>query len=791
MKLSRIGLLLALPACAASGLSPSVAWAGKFARAAERIQAVVPASLMPASSLVGDAASTTSADQSSSQPVAQAPAAAATSTAVSSGPSFSITVAPDPTTDPTVHDQGAASQTPSDAPRATPAERPSPAGALTGQPALGEPTLARPSPVPPANPATPAFAPTATARRNTPTLAPPRLPASTPAGVAGTSPEPSLLPASTSGPTPAELEALANKPATAGPGQPVSAPTGAPQRLTAETNSDGLRPVLVAPTGPTLAPEHGFGHNALRSTPTAAGTPVYRNVLREGPADTQAVADANPSGTDGGVEQTAGRLRGNGLKTAVPATGAGQAVGPSTQATTPKTIVGKTTSPAAAPSATPSATPSTTAPPATASAGTGSNRPATGTPAPSQAASRPVAAPPRTTTSTVPPRGTAYVGDDREPGSLDKKSVVGNQPADRQSQQLFESEAQPPAMTAELELLRKRVQMALAYYYQNWTLNTREHSPWEVMHAIIAYGVDTRLAKGHAGGERTTAIGHLCYSGICNNQPILTIRNDKLYALRGPGVQGHSGQFLAILAQSYLQRDYPLYVGGEKYTLEDLIRAEQEDCESGTELTFKLIGLMHYLPSDATWTNFQGQTWSLDRLVREEIVQPVRGAACGGTHRLMGLSYAIRKREQRDEPISGIYLEARKYIDQYHKYTFSLQNRDGSFSTAWFVRPEARNDLDRRMQTTGHILEWLCFSLSDEQLRDPRVIRAVRYVTDQLLNQGVNQWEIGHLGHALHALQIYNERVFGGPIRSFEGLVSKRPARTAARPPTAAPTTAR
>jgi len=86
------------------------------------------------------------------------------------------------------------------------------------------------------------------------------------------------------------------------------------------------------------------------------------------------------------------------------------------------------------------------------------------------------------------------------------------------------------------------------------------------------------------------------------------------------------------------------------------------------------------------------------------------------------------------------------------------------------------------MQTTGHTLEWLAFSLSDEELRDPRMVKAVKYVTDLLLNESVSEWEIGHLGHALHALQIYNERVFGGPIRSFEGLVSRRPLKTAQRP---------
>lgn len=391
---------------------------------------------------------------------------------------------------------------------------------------------------------------------------------------------------------------------------------------------------------------------------------------------------------------------------------------------------------------------------------------------------KPRSAPVLSSDPSQPGRLSPLRGGDEE---LGEKSVIGKAPVDAQSRQLFESQEEVP-LTPEMLQLKKRTQAALAHYYQNWTLNTRDHSPWEVMHAIVAYGVDTRLRKGGPGGEPMTAIGHLCFSGVSKNMPILTMRKGELYALRGPGVQGHSGQFLAILAQSYLQRDYPLYVGGQQFTLEDLIEAEKKDCEAGTELTFKLISLMHYLPSDAKWTNFQGQDWSLDRLVREEIVQPIRGAACGGTHRLMGLSYAVRKREQRGEPITGIYLEAQKYIDEYHKYTWSLQNPDGSFSTAWFVKNEARNDIDRRMQTTGHTLEWLAFSLSDEELRDPRMAKAVKYVTDLLLNEKVSEWEIGHLGHALHALQIYNERVFGGPLRSFEGLVSRRPLKTAQRP---------
>src|SRR5262249_58545401 len=133
------------------------------------------------------------------------------------------------------------------------------------------------------------------------------------------------------------------------------------------------------------------------------------------------------------------------------------------------------------------------------------------------------------------------------------------------------------------------------------------------------------------------------------------------------------------------------------------IETEKLGCQANTELTFKLIALSHYLDSDATWRSHTGQEWSISRLIQEEIKQPIRGAACGGTHRLMGLSYAVRKRQQKGGEIDGQYLRAQKYVSDYHQYTLSLQNPDGSFSTEWFTGRGNRQDLARRCQTTGHI----------------------------------------------------------------------------------------
>ena len=135
-------------------------------------------------------------------------------------------------------------------------------------------------------------------------------------------------------------------------------------------------------------------------------------------------------------------------------------------------------------------------------------------------------------------------------------------------------------------------------------------------------------------------------------------QQSELRAKHGVGLQGHMGQFLAMLAQCQVSPDYPIRVGKREFTIEDLIEAEKETCYPKSELTFKLIALMHYLDSDDTWVNDQGAKWDIPRLIREELAQPIRGAACGGTHRLSGLSLAARTRVRRGEPLDGEYLRA-------------------------------------------------------------------------------------------------------------------------------------
>ncbi len=314
----------------------------------------------------------------------------------------------------------------------------------------------------------------------------------------------------------------------------------------------------------------------------------------------------------------------------------------------------------------------------------------------------------------------------------------------------------------DMKPLRDRMRKVLTQHYSQ-PLNSRDNDSWELMHSIIAYGVDAELRVGGPQGPRRNAIGYLCYNYPLRGPRMLSVQNNLPSAQIGVGLQGHQAQMLAILAQSRLSRTYPLLINGQKFTIEDLIRAEQLACRTGTELTFTLISMAHYLPTDAKWTCSRGETWDIPRLIREEIRQPItHSAACGGTHRLMGLSYAIRRREQQGKPIDGDFARAKEYLQNYFDWTLSLQNPDGSFSTSWLARRENRADIDRKIQCTGHITEWLVYALPKARLRDEPIVAAVGFLTSALeMNRG-REWKVGPLGHALHALALYHQRVFEG-----------------------------
>jgi hypothetical protein len=341
--------------------------------------------------------------------------------------------------------------------------------------------------------------------------------------------------------------------------------------------------------------------------------------------------------------------------------------------------------------------------------------------------------------------------------------------------------AQPKNWNNTLANRRANIRQCLNFYYTR-PLNSREHSPWSIMHTMVAWGTDSQILVGGERGERTSAVRWLCSNGVSDGVRLLTLNQGELTVKVGPGLQGHNAQFLALLAQSRVSRDYPIHVEGKTFTVNDLIEVEKKNCRAGTELTFHLIGLSHYLDTNASWKARDGQDWDFPRLIREEMSQPINGVTCGGTHRLMAMNYAVRRREYLGGPIDGDWARARAFTTKYQQLALSMQNKDGSFSTNFFRSRGDWGGIDRKLKTTGHTLEWLVFSLNHDQLQDPRVVRAVDMLTQMLMQNRYYEWEKGPIGHAIRALSLYDERVFGGrPGQRAEDLARQNVPRQAPR----------
>ncbi len=320
------------------------------------------------------------------------------------------------------------------------------------------------------------------------------------------------------------------------------------------------------------------------------------------------------------------------------------------------------------------------------------------------------------------------------------------------------------SFTGEQLKLRNDINRCLNYFMQNPETIARR-SPWAVMHAILPYGVEAELIGGN---RRVNAIGWMCHNGLCKTQRIFQSTQNGFRTNLGPGVQGHEGQFLAILAQSKVAPNFPIKVGNRSYTVQDLVRYEMATCKEDSELTFKLIGLSYYLEQNQSWRDSEGGFWNLEKMVAEELEQPIVGAACGGTHRLMGLTFSLLRRKQAGLPIEGHWQRSEQYLNDFVQYAFTLQNADGSFSTEWFEGRGSDPNVEKKVQTTGHILEWLVYTLPDDQLDSPQVVKSVRFLLGTIGANPSRDWPIGPRGHSLRALALYNQRVFGAPAGNMK-----------------------
>jgi hypothetical protein len=378
-----------------------------------------------------------------------------------------------------------------------------------------------------------------------------------------------------------------------------------------------------------------------------------------------------------------------------------------------------------------------------------------------------------------------------------KPAVIpgGDKPAaETTSQPEQPAAAEPPKPKRELSpalaALRDKARRTLGTY-RKMPFNSRQNTPDEIIDYCLALGCDAEISLFDAGGEkRANGIMCMCWNYPCGGYQPLTMIDGHISARLGYGLQSRPSQLLAALALARVPAAYPIRVGDTTRTVADLVESEKLSCRSGADMSLKIVGLAYYVDAP-TWKNDLDEEWSLEKIIKEALAQPTLAPGGAGLDRLLGLSYAVYRREKCKLPVEGQYARAKKYVDEYQNFALGLQNSDGSWGYFLSGRGANRDDA-AGLRSSGYVLEWLALSLPEDRLDDPGMAAGMSYLINALNAQRylnnlpvLSTREIAGAMRALHALAIYDERLFK-PSDSEQPAAEKKPASaTAKREPNA------
>lgn len=312
-------------------------------------------------------------------------------------------------------------------------------------------------------------------------------------------------------------------------------------------------------------------------------------------------------------------------------------------------------------------------------------------------------------------------------------------------------------------------------------LTANVHTPWQIFHGILAKGKDFELKLGE---DRVAAIDWISTSNPYHaGRPwILKTQHGATFHpyVRGLEMvfQGHPAQGLALITPCNLPPEHEFKLGNGSVTIADMIQHVMMEVNSQEETTWVLWSLNHYLKTDASWVNKFNQRWSIESLVRNEVTSRVEGAACGGNHRLFALTKARDKLLATGQPLRGAWFEADQRVNRYLQTAQMLQNSDGSFSSSFYTGGGFSQDLNTRLNTTGHTLEFVATALPEQRLKELWVRKAVAVLAKELIDHRRSPSEPGPLYHSLNALVTYRQRTRPVSVAAAELPAITQPATT-------------
>ncbi len=292
---------------------------------------------------------------------------------------------------------------------------------------------------------------------------------------------------------------------------------------------------------------------------------------------------------------------------------------------------------------------------------------------------------------------------------------------------------------------------------------------WTIFHGILGNGLDTKLYDADSKSYRN-ALQYIREGGSIRGMEFIafeegldvkTTAADNNLIFVG---QGHQDQFVAEIIQIGLPLDASFRVGERDYKFRDFCKYSKANASvtKNQELSWALIVIGEADGLEGEWKNRHGEKITFADIVRYELEQPIEAnAACGGTHRLFGLTWAYNSRLRQKGAVDGVWAQTRDKIQEYVGKAKKYQNGDGSFSTKYLAGKERTGTMDQRLGSTGHVFEWLALALPDEELKARWMQEAAYATAKMVLDQRANDVDSGSLYHAAHGLTLYYDRLFG------------------------------
>jgi hypothetical protein len=312
---------------------------------------------------------------------------------------------------------------------------------------------------------------------------------------------------------------------------------------------------------------------------------------------------------------------------------------------------------------------------------------------------------------------------------------------------------------ADENALRDRLDRVIAFT-RDRHLNPSVNNAWQIMHGVLAYGYDMQM---NIDGKVMPGLQWILDDGKFGGWNLVPAEKG-VRSVMDPGTkigQGHEDQWLGYLSQAKVSPETPIVIKGQKFKVSDLIEQSKWDVRDGMEATWTLMALATLIPLDSKWTAKDGNEWTIERIVGMEAAQDLTHSACGGSHRLYGLSIALDRFRREGGKVAGGWLAAEQKINDSIAKAKAFQQPDGGFSANFFTRAATDADIGNRINSTGHTLEFLAVALSDKELAEPWMVRAVEFLCSRLEMTKDREVECGGLYHAAHGLQIYRQRRFG------------------------------